>query len=90
MQDLGWPVSFVATLSGQLPGAAGDWGGGDRQMVPYLAKAAVACGCDGIFLETHPEPDKALSDGPNMIGLKDLPALIDVCLNIREAVGLPR
>jgi 2-dehydro-3-deoxyphosphooctonate aldolase (KDO 8-P synthase) len=90
MQDLGCPVIFDATHSVQMPGAAGDRSDGDRRMVPYLAKAAVACGCDGVFLETHPNPDQALSDGPNMIALDDLPALIDCCLNIRAAIGLPR
>jgi len=90
MQDLGCPVIFDATHSVQMPGAAGDRSDGDRRMVPYLAKAAVACGCDGVFLETHPDPDQALSDGPNMIALDDLPALIDCCLNIRTAIGLPR
>jgi len=89
MQDLGCPVIFDATHSVQMPGAAGDRSGGDRRMVPYLAKAAVACGCDGVFLETHPTPDTALSDGPNMIALDDLPALIDTCLSIRAAIGLP-
>src|SRR5438270_10312595 len=80
MQDLGCPVIFDATHSVQKPGAAGDRSDGDRRMVPYLARAAVACGCDGIFLETHPEPDKALSDGPNMIALENLPALVECCL----------
>src|SRR5437773_7228402 len=87
MQDLGYPVIFDATHSVQMPGAAGDRSGGDRRMIPYLAKAAVACGCDGIFLETHPDPDKALSDGPNMIALDDLPALVECCLRLREALS---
>jgi 2-dehydro-3-deoxyphosphooctonate aldolase (KDO 8-P synthase) len=86
MQDLGCPVIFDATHSVQMPGAAGDRSGGDRRMVPYLARAAVACGCDGIFLETHPRPDEALSDGPNMIALDDLPALVECCLRIRDAI----
>jgi 2-dehydro-3-deoxyphosphooctonate aldolase (KDO 8-P synthase) len=86
MQDLGCPVIFDATHSVQKPGAAGDRSDGDRRMVPYLARAAVACGCDGIFLETHPEPDKALSDGPNMIALENLPDLVECCLRIHEAV----
>jgi 2-dehydro-3-deoxyphosphooctonate aldolase (KDO 8-P synthase) len=86
MQDLGCPVIFDATHSVQMPGAAGDRSGGDRRMVPYLARAAVACACDGVFLETHPEPDKALSDGPNMIALDDLPALVECCLRIRKAI----
>jgi 2-dehydro-3-deoxyphosphooctonate aldolase (KDO 8-P synthase) len=87
MQDLGCPVIFDATHSVQMPGAAGDRSGGDRRMVPYLARAAVACGCDGVFLETHPRPDEALSDGPNMIALDDLPALVECCLRIRQAVS---
>jgi len=86
MQDLGCPVIFDATHSVQKPGAAGDRSDGDRRMVPYLARAAAACGCDGIFLETHPEPDKALSDGPNMIALENLPDLVECCLRIHEAV----
>jgi 2-dehydro-3-deoxyphosphooctonate aldolase (KDO 8-P synthase) len=87
MQQLGKPVIFDATHSVQKPAAAGDRSGGDRQMVPYLARAAVACGCDGVFLETHPRPDEALSDGPNMIALDDLPALLQTCKNIRQAIS---
>ena len=87
MQDLGCPVIFDATHSVQMPGGAGDRSGGDRRMVPYLARAAVAAGCDGLFIETHPDPDKALSDGPNMVSLDNLPALIECCLRIREAIG---
>jgi 2-dehydro-3-deoxyphosphooctonate aldolase (KDO 8-P synthase) len=86
MQDLGFPVIFDATHSVQMPGGRGDKSGGDRRMVPYLARAAVACGCDGVFLETHPRPDEALSDGPNMIALDDLPALIECCLRLRRAI----
>lgn len=86
MQNLGKPVIFDATHSVQSPGGAGDRSGGDRRMVPYLAKAAVAVGCDGLFLEVHPEPDKALSDGPNMIKLADFPELIRVCQRLREAL----
>ncbi len=97
MQDLGCPVIFDATHSVQMPGGGGgkdtnDKGGplsssgGDRRMIPYLARAAVAAGCDGVFLETHPEPNKALSDGPNMIALENLPTLIDSCLRIRRAL----
>ena len=87
MQDLGCPVIFDATHSVQMPGAAGERSGGDRRMVPYLARAAVACGCDGVFLETHPRPDEALSDGPNMIALDDLPALVECCLRLRQALS---
>jgi 2-dehydro-3-deoxyphosphooctonate aldolase (KDO 8-P synthase) len=87
MQNLGRPVIFDATHSVQMPGAAGDRSGGDRRMVPYLARAAVAAGCDGLFLETHPRPDEALSDGPNMVALDDLPALVRCCLRLRQALA---
>jgi 2-dehydro-3-deoxyphosphooctonate aldolase (KDO 8-P synthase) len=87
MQDLGRPVIFDATHSVQMPGGAGDRSGGDRRMVAHLARAAVAAGCDGLFLETHPRPDEALSDGPNMVALADLPALVECCLRLRQALG---
>jgi 2-dehydro-3-deoxyphosphooctonate aldolase (KDO 8-P synthase) len=87
MQDLGYPVIFDATHSVQMPGAMGDKSGGERRMIPYLARAAVACGCDGVFLESHPNPDQALSDGPNMIPLNELGGLIESCLRIRQAIG---
>ncbi len=87
MQDLGYPVIFDATHSVQMPGAMGDKSGGERRMIPYLARAAVACGCDGVFLETHPNPDQALSDGPNMIPLNELGGLLESCLRIRQAIG---
>jgi 2-dehydro-3-deoxyphosphooctonate aldolase (KDO 8-P synthase) len=86
MQDLGWPVIFDATHSVQMPGGQGDKSGGDRRLAPCLARAAVAAGCDGLFLETHPRPDEALSDGPNMIALGDLPALVRCCLRLRQAL----
>ena len=89
MQEFGCPVIFDATHSVQKPGGAGDRSGGDRRMVPYLARAAVAAGCDGVFMETHPDPDRALSDGPNMVALGELPALLETLLRVREAVGLP-
>ena len=88
MQATGAPVVFDATHSVQLP-SAGDGGkvtGGERAMVPYLAKAAVAVGADALFLEVHPEPDKALSDGPNALRLDDLAGLLSACLRIREAI----
>jgi 2-dehydro-3-deoxyphosphooctonate aldolase (KDO 8-P synthase) len=84
MQGLGTPVIFDATHSVQLPGGATT--GGQREMVAFLARAAVACGCDGVFFETHPDPDRALSDGPNMIRLDDLPALIKQLLRLRAAL----
>ncbi len=86
MQGLGCPVIFDATHSVQKPAGLGDRTGGEREMVPYLARAAVACGCDGVFVETHPRPDEALSDGPNMIALDDLPALVECCLRLRQAL----
>jgi 2-dehydro-3-deoxyphosphooctonate aldolase (KDO 8-P synthase) len=86
MQDLGRPVIFDATHSVQTPGSQGDRTGGDRRMVPYLARAAVAAGCDGVFVETHPRPDTAPSDGPNMIALDDFPKLVSECMRIRAAL----
>jgi 2-dehydro-3-deoxyphosphooctonate aldolase (KDO 8-P synthase) len=86
MQETTAPVIFDATHSVQTPGALGDRTGGDRKMVPTLARAAVAAGCDGLFLETHPDPDRAPSDGPNMIPLAELPASLKACLRVREAV----
>jgi 2-dehydro-3-deoxyphosphooctonate aldolase (KDO 8-P synthase) len=86
MQELGCPVIFDATHSVQQPGGRGDRSGGCREMVPFLARAAVAAGCDGLFLETHPRPDEALSDGPNMVALADMPALMECCLRLRQAL----
>ncbi len=85
MQDLGCPVIFDATHSVQKPAGKGDQSDGDRRMIPYLAKAAVAVGCDGLFLETHPNPDEALSDGPNSLPLAELPELLRACLRLRAA-----
>jgi len=84
MQSLGAPVIFDATHSVQLPGGSST--GGQRQMVAPLARAAVAAGCDGIFLETHPRPDEALSDGPNMLPLDDVSALVRQLLRLRAAL----
>ncbi|MFO0847418.1 MAG: 3-deoxy-8-phosphooctulonate synthase [Gemmataceae bacterium] len=89
MQETGAPVIFDATHSVQNPGALGDRTGGDRRMVPVLARAAVAAGCDGLFVETHPDPDRAPSDGPNMVPLAEFPALVRACLRIRTAVTDP-
>jgi 2-dehydro-3-deoxyphosphooctonate aldolase (KDO 8-P synthase) len=86
MQETGRPVIFDATHSVQMPGKKGDRSDGDRRMVPYLARAAVAAGCDGVFLETHPRPDEALSDGPNTLALDDLPKLIRCCQRLRRAL----
>ena len=88
MQDTGAPVVFDATHSVQLPsaGAGGTVTSGERAMVPYLARAAVAAGADALFLEVHPDPDRALSDGPNALRLDDLESLLRICLRIREAI----
>ena len=76
MREFGFPVIFDATHSVQLPGAGGDHSGGQREMAPVLARAAIAAGADGVFFETHPNPERALSDGPNMIPLAEMPRLI--------------
>jgi 2-dehydro-3-deoxyphosphooctonate aldolase (KDO 8-P synthase) len=76
MRSYGFPVIFDATHSVQLPGAGGDRSGGQREMAPVLARCAVAAGADGLFIETHPRPDKALSDGPNMIPLAQMAGLL--------------
>lgn len=86
MQNFGYPVIFDATHSVQLPGAHGKCSGGDRRFVSVLAKSAVAAGADGLFFEVHPEPDKALCDGPNMIALKDAEKLFKICKDIFEIV----
>ena len=80
MKENGHPTIFDATHSVQLPGAAGGKSGGERQYVPALIRAALAAGCDGLFIETHPDPEKALSDGPSQIPLRDFNALIETCL----------
>lgn len=86
MQSTGCPVVFDATHSVQLPAGEGDRSGGQREMIPYLARAAVACGCDALFVEVHPDPDRALSDGPNNLALDDLPGLLRCCLGLRRAL----
>ncbi len=86
MRALGFPVVFDATHSVQLPGAGGDKSGGEREFAPVLARCAVAAGVDGVFCETHPDPDRALSDGPNMIPLRQLPRLLGTLVRIREAL----
>lgn len=86
MQDIGWPVIFDATHSVQLPGGAGSSSGGQREFAPILARAAVASGADGIFLEVHTEPDKALCDGPNSLRLDGLYELLSQLKSIRRVV----
>jgi len=85
MQQLGVPVMFDATHSVQMPG--GTTTGGQREMVAPLARAAVGCGCDAVFIETHPQPDQALSDGPNMVPLDELPGLIEQLVRLRSLVN---
>lgn len=84
----GYPVIFDATHSVQLPGGQGKSSGGQREMVPYLARAAVAVGIDGIFLEVHPDPEKALCDGPNSLYLDSLPELLAMVMKIDRIVKL--
>jgi 2-dehydro-3-deoxyphosphooctonate aldolase (KDO 8-P synthase) len=87
MRQLGYPVVFDATHSVQLPGGAGTHSGGQREFVAPLACAAAGAGCDGFFMEVHPDPDSALSDGPNMVPLSELKALLERILRICDAVG---
>jgi 2-dehydro-3-deoxyphosphooctonate aldolase (KDO 8-P synthase) len=82
MKSFGVPVIFDATHSVQLPGGGGTVSSGQRQFVPTLAKAAVVAGCDGVFMEVHPNPDEAKSDGPNMVPLAYLKELISQILQI--------
>jgi 2-dehydro-3-deoxyphosphooctonate aldolase (KDO 8-P synthase) len=86
MRANGFPTVFDATHAVQLPGAGGGKSAGQREFVPPLAKAALAAGADGLFLETHPDPAHAISDGPNMIPLAELPALVAACLAVWTAV----
>lgn len=86
MRGTGCPVVFDATHSVQLPGGKGDASGGQREFVPVLARAAVAAGVAGVFMETHPNPDQALSDGPNAWPLDDMRALLETLLAIDTSV----
>jgi len=86
MKQAGTPVIFDATHSVQRPSGEGGKTGGDRRLVPTLLRAAVAAGVDGLFIETHPDPDHALSDGPNMVPLDKLTALVEEALTIRQVV----
>jgi 2-dehydro-3-deoxyphosphooctonate aldolase (KDO 8-P synthase) len=82
MKAYGYPVVFDATHSVQLPGGAGNASGGQREFVAPLARAAVAAGCDGLFMEVHPDPDRAPSDGPTMVPLKELGDLLEPVVRI--------
>jgi 2-dehydro-3-deoxyphosphooctonate aldolase (KDO 8-P synthase) len=86
LRDLGCPVIFDATHSVQQPGGRGTSSGGQREFVAPLARAAVAVGVDGLFLEVHPDPDNALSDGPNMVPLHRLEALLEQLVAIRATL----
>lgn len=86
MKDMGVPVIFDATHSVQKPGGNGTSTGGNRQYVEYLAKAAIAVGVDGLFMETHPDPDYAKSDGPNMVPLGEMKELLKKLIRVYEAV----
>ncbi len=89
MRRLGYPVVFDATHSVQLPGGQGGSSGGQREFVEYLGRAAVATGIDGIFMEVHEDPDKALCDGPNSVKLDDLAGLLEKLLAIDAIVKQP-
>jgi len=86
LRETGRPVVFDATHSVQLPGGKGDASGGQREFVPVLARAAVAAGVAGVFMETHPDPDKALSDGPNAWPLHLMEKLLEILVEIDQAV----
>ena len=86
MKSFGFPVIFDATHSVQLPGGGGDKSAGQREFAPVLARAALAVGANGLFIETHPQPDAALSDGPNMIPLGEMKATLRGLLKVFEAV----
>lgn len=86
MAETGHPVVFDATHSVQQPGGAGTATSGDRRMVPHLARAAIAVGCAAVFMETHQDPDKAPSDGPNMVKIQDMPAILEQLLAIDQLV----
>lgn len=87
MSDYGFPIIFDATHSVQQPGGRGATSGGERGFVAPLSRAAIAVGVDGIFMEVHPEPGKALSDGPNMVPLNKLENLLIQLINIKNSLG---
>lgn len=87
MSQMGYPVVFDATHSVQLPGGGGDKSNGNGEFAPVLARAAIAAGCHGVFVETHPDPTIAMSDGPNMIPLHQLPHVLETLTHIFKAVN---
>ena len=86
MSSFGFPVIFDATHSVQLPGGGGDKSSGQREFAPVLARSAIAAGANGVFIETHPNPDKALSDGPNMIPLSEMEKVLKSLVKVFAAV----
>jgi len=86
MRSFGYPVVYDATHSVQRPGGLGFASGGDREMIPYLLRAAVACGVDGVFMEVHDDPEHALCDGPNSLRLSDLKKILEVIVQINNLV----
>lgn len=86
MKSFGFPIVFDATHSVQLPGGGGDKSGGQSWLAPTLARSAIAAGANGVFMETHPDPDKALSDGPNMIPLAQMPKVVSSLVKIHAAM----
>lgn len=86
MREFGYPVIYDATHSIQVPGGKGTCSGGRREFVEGLCRAAVAFGCDGLFLEVHPDPDRALCDGPNMVNIKELEKILKQVKSIEEAL----
>jgi 2-dehydro-3-deoxyphosphooctonate aldolase (KDO 8-P synthase) len=90
MRELGYPVVFDATHSVQMPGGQGDKSGGQRQFVPYLARAAAAIGIDALFMEVHENPDQAMSDGPNMVQLAKLEEILKSIVSIRASLTITK
>ena len=86
LREMGYPVVFDATHSLQLPGGQGTKSGGQRELIPPITRGAVAVGCDALFMEIHPDPDNALSDGPNMLKLDTLPQLLQQIIAIDRVV----
>ncbi len=86
LREMGYPVVFDATHSLQLPGGQGTKSGGQRELIPHITRGAVAVGCDALFMEVHPDPDNALSDGPNMLKLETLPQLLQQIIAIDHVV----
>ena len=86
MKEFGFPVVFDATHSVQMPGGSGDKSSGHGEFAPVLARSAVAAGANGLFIETHPDPKKAWSDGPNMIPLRDMTKILKQLVKVHKAV----